>query len=407
MAPQGGAAVQGQATTWLQDLRSALAQFVSTEERLGISAALVALALGIAVFLAPRLVSRATAEFRTRVLAHPRVPDAVTDAAWLFPATVVVRTLQLAVFVGATLSLLLLWGYTGLAADLTEVLAVAVPNAAKLGATVALFAGALVGTNVLEEKLDSYATASDNINAHQQGIVFRVLQLVVLLAVGMAALTVWQVRIGGLLVGAGFLGIVVGMAARQTLGSLIAGFVLMFSRPFELGDWVEIDDAEGIVTDITIINTRLSNADGETVVFPNDRVTNAKITNRTKRNRLRLRLDVGIDYEADIEHAESVAEEALSGLQFVEEVPKPQVMPTTFGDSSIGLQLRFWITNPSAPRRAQAKAEVLRNVKLAFDREGIKIPYPQRELLAREEADGFQLREDRRSRPVERSVSED
>ncbi|RDZ44042.1 mechanosensitive ion channel family protein [Haloferax sp. Atlit-10N] len=407
MAPQGGAAVQGQATTWLQDLRSALAQFVSTEERLGISAALVALALGVAVFLAPRLVSRATAEFRTRVLAHPRVPDAVTDAAWLFPATVVVRTLQLAVFVGVALSLLLLWGYTGLAADFAEVLAVAIPNAAKLGATVALFAGALVGTNVLEEKLDSYATASDNINAHQQGIVFRVLQLVVLLAVGMAALTVWQVRIGGLLVGAGFLGIVVGMAARQTLGSLIAGFVLMFSRPFELGDWVEIDDAEGIVTDITIINTRLSNADGETVVFPNDRVTNAKITNRTKRNRLRLRLDVGIDYEADIEHAESVAEEALTDLKFVEDVPKPQVMPTTFGDSSIGLQLRFWITNPSAPRRAQAKAEVLRSVKLAFDREGIKIPYPQRELLAREEADGFQLREARRSRPVEKSVSKE
>ncbi|ELK49843.1 small conductance mechanosensitive ion channel (MscS) family transporter, partial [Haloferax sp. BAB-2207] len=206
---------------------------------------------------------------------------------------------------------------------------------------------------------------------------------------------------------AGFLGIVVGMAARQTLGSLIAGFVLMFSRPFELGDWVEIDDAEGIVTDITIINTRLSNADGETVVFPNDRVTNAKITNRTKRNRLRLRLDVGIDYEADIERAESVAEEALSDLKFVEGVPKPQVMPTTFGDSAIGLQLRFWITSPSAPRRAQAKAEVLRSVKLAFDREGIKIPYPQRELLAREEADGFQLREDRRSQPVETSVSED
>lgn len=54
MAPQGGAAGSGQATTWLQDLRSTLAQFVSTEERLGISAALVALALGIAVFLAPR-----------------------------------------------------------------------------------------------------------------------------------------------------------------------------------------------------------------------------------------------------------------------------------------------------------------------------------------------------------------
>ncbi|KAB1194011.1 mechanosensitive ion channel [Haloferax sp. MBLA0076] len=392
-------------TPWVEDLRSTLAQFVSTEERIGLSAALVVLALGIALFLAPRIVSRVRVEFHDRVLEHSKVPDPVTDVTWMFPTTIIVRTLQVAIFVGTGLSLLWLWGFTGLADDVVAVLQVAVPNLAKIGVTLVLFAGALAGTNVLEEQLDAYAKNSENINAHQQGIAFRVLQVVVLLAVGMATLTVWDFEIGGILVGAGFLGIVVGMAARQTLGSLIAGFVLMFSRPFELGDWVKIDDAEGIVTDITIINTRLSNADGETVVFPNDRVTNAKITNRTKRNRLRLRMDVGIDYETDIDHAEDVAREALTDLQFVESVPEPQVVPTTFGDSSIGLQLLFWITNPSAPRRMRAKAEVLRNVKTAFDREGIKIPFPQRELLAREEADGFQLRNERRSQPVSKSVS--
>ncbi|WP_396612355.1 mechanosensitive ion channel family protein [Haloferax sp. S1W] len=378
--------------SWVESLRSTLAQFVSTEERIGISAALVTLALGLSLYLAPRLVSRASTEFHNRVLQHPKVPDAVHDVAWLFPATVLIRTLQLTIFVGVGLALLLLWGYDSVAVTAAAIIAMAIPNIAKLVTTFVLLAGAFVGTNVLEAQLDSYANSVDHINAHQQGIVFRVLQVVVLLAVGMASLTVWQFKIGGLLAGAGFLGIVVGMAARQTLGALIAGFVLMFSRPFELGDWVEIDDAEGIVTDITIINTRLSNADGETVVFPNDRVTNAKITNRTKRNRLRLRLNVGIDYETDIDHAETVAKEALSDLQFVESVPEPQVMPTTFGDSSIGLQVLFWITNPSAPRRMRAKAEVLRSIKTAFDREGIKIPYPQRELLAREEASGFKIR---------------
>ncbi|MFC7201947.1 mechanosensitive ion channel family protein [Haloferax namakaokahaiae] len=393
------------AATWVESIRSTLAQFVSTEERIGISAALVVLALGVAVYLAPKVVTRTATEINERVLSHDRIPDAVNDVAWMFPATVVVKTLQLTVFVGVGISLLLLWGYEGLAADISLIIARAIPNVARIATTVVLLAAALVGTNILEEQLDAYASQSDHINAHQQGIAFRVLQVVVLLAVGMATLTVWNFEIGGLLVGAGFLGIVVGMAARQTLGSLIAGFVLMFSRPFELGDWVEIDGAEGIVTDITIINTRLSTADGETVVFPNDRVTNAKITNRTKRNRLRLRMDVGIDYDADIEHAEEVAKEAFTDLKFVEEVPQPQVIPTAFGDSSIGLQLRFWITNPSAPRRAQAKAEVLRNVKTAFDREGIKIPYPQRELLAREEADGFQLKNERRSQPVKKSVS--
>ncbi|WP_410767191.1 mechanosensitive ion channel family protein [Haloferax sp. DFSO60] len=393
------------AATWIESVRSTLAQFVSTEERIGISAALIILAFGVALYLAPRIVSRAASEFHNRVLSHTKVPDQVGDVAWMFPAKILIRTLQVAIFVGVGLSLLVLWGYGSLALTATAIIAVIIPNILKVGLTLGLLAGAFVGTNILEAQLDTYASNSDHINAHQQGIAFRVLQVVVLIAVGMATLTVWQFELDGLLVGAGFLGIVVGMAARQTLGSLIAGFVLMFSRPFELGDWVEIDGAEGIVTDITIINTRLSNADGETVVFPNDRVTNAKITNRTKRNRLRLKLDVGIDYDADIEHAEEVATGAFTDLKFVEEVPQPQVIPTTFGDSSIGLQLRFWITNPSAPRRAQAKAEVLRSVKTAFDDEGIKIPFPQRELLAREEVDGFQLKHERRSQPVKKSVS--
>ncbi|ELZ82979.1 small conductance mechanosensitive ion channel (MscS) family transporter [Haloferax elongans ATCC BAA-1513] len=392
----------GGIVSWVENLRSTLAQFVSTEERIGISAAIVTLALGLALYLAPRVVSRAATELHDRVLEHPRVPDAVYDVAWMFPATVLVRTLQLTIFVGVGLALLLLWGYDAAALTVAAIIARALPNVAKLATTAFLLGGAFIGTNVLEDRLESYANSVDHINAHQQGIVFRVLQVVVLLAAGMATLTVWQFELDGLLVGAGFLGIVVGMAARQTLGSLIAGFVLMFSRPFELGDWVEIDDAEGIVTDITIINTRLSNADGETVVFPNDRVTNAKITNRTKRNRLRLRLNVGIDYEADIERAEEIAKNALTDLQFVESVPEPQVMPTTFGDSSIGLQVLFWITNPSAPRRMRAKAEVLRGVKTAFDREGIKIPYPQRELLAREEASGFKIRgEGPKTEPME------
>jgi len=69
-------------------------------------------------------------------------------------------------------------------------------------------------------------------------------------------------NVGGLLVGAGFLGIVVGMAARQTLGAILAGFVLMFSRPFEVGDWVEIGDHEGTVTEISIMSTRLRSFDG-------------------------------------------------------------------------------------------------------------------------------------------------
>jgi len=190
-----------------------------------------------------------------------------------------------------------------------------------------------------------------------------------------------------LLVGAGFLGIVVGMAARQTLGSLFAGFVLMFSRPFEIGDWVQIRDHEGTVTDITIINTRMQSLDGETVVIPNDNVSNSTIVNYTDHDRLRLRVEVGVDYGTDVDRARELAREAIGELDRVRPSPRPQVVPTTFGDSAVILEARFWIDQPNAFRRAQVTAEVVEAIKTAYDDAGVPIPFPQRTIGQRTQAD--------------------
>ena len=389
-------------TDLLSTLRSILTQVTSTEARLGVSLLLLLAAAATTLVVAPRVVDRGLRAFKGRVLDNRRVPDAVDEVSWLLSPTLVIRLLQTSIVVLVGLAVLVVWGREDLALLVVAVLGAAAPLAGKLGATLGLVAGGIVGTRLLEDRLSAYAARSDNINQHQEGVVFRVLQVVVLLAVGLATLTVWGENLDGLLVGAGFLGIVVGMAARQTLGSLIAGFVLMFSRPFEIGDWVEIDGEEGIVSDITIINTRLRNFDGETIVFPNDRVSNATVTNRTRRGQLRLSLDVGVDYDADLDHAEAVAQDTLEAVDEVNDVPAPVVVPTTFGDSAIGLRLRYWIKNPSAPRRMRTNAAVVRAIKRAFDREGIKIPYPQRELVAREETDGFRVN---RSEEVRRPES--
>ncbi|MDX1744703.1 MAG: mechanosensitive ion channel family protein, partial [Halobacteriales archaeon] len=191
------------------------------------------------------------------------------------------------------------------------------------------------------------------------------------------------VNISGLLVGAGFLGIVLGLAAQQTLGALIAGFILMFSRPFEIGDWVEIGDHEGIVTDITIVNTRVQTFDGEYVMLPNDVVSGSPIVNRTRKGRLRIRVDIGVDYGTDLDHARSVVMDALSDLEEILQVPQPQVIMRTFADSSIVLQARFWIDKPTSRRRWRARTAAIRAIKAAFDEEGITIPFPQRTVSNR------------------------
>jgi small-conductance mechanosensitive channel len=181
------------------------------------------------------------------------------------------------------------------------------------------------------------------------------------------------------------------MAARQTLGALLAGFVLMFSRPFEIGDWVEVDGMEGIVTDISIVNTRIQTFSGEYVMIPNDIVSGEKIVNKSRKGRLRVEVEVGVDYDADVERAADLAKQTMKDCDEVLTVPTPQVVLKEFGDSAIVLGLRGWIDKPSARRQWRARTEVIEEVKKAFDREGVKIPFPQRELAGREESGGFRV----------------
>jgi small conductance mechanosensitive channel len=284
---------------------------------------------------------------------------------------------------------LVVWGYVDVAVAAVEAILGTIPLFVRVLVTISLVAATLVGVVVIEDRVDAYAEESDAVNQHQQGVVFRVLQVSVLVAATIASLSVWGVNLGGLLVGAGFLGIVIGTAARTTIGSLIAGFVLMFARPFEIGDWVAIGEDEGTVTDITIINTRIRNPSGEEVVIPNENVLNATVTNRTSMQRLRLSVDVGVDYDADVEAAEAVVQDALEDLNRVLSNPTPQVVPKSLGDSAVVLECRFWIDHPSPAKRAMVTADVVRGVKAALDDAGIKIPYPQRELLGREEDSGL------------------
>ncbi|MFB6125024.1 MAG: mechanosensitive ion channel family protein [Halanaeroarchaeum sp.] len=320
------------------------------------------------------------------------VRDRLADVMpWWLSERFAVRALQLVVLAAAVFAALLVWGEGSLVVEVATAVTLSVPVMTQVAITLALFVSAWFGVDVLQAWLDGVTERSEQFSKHQEEIAFRVLQITLFSAVGLGVLTLWGVDLGGLLVGAGFLGIVVGMAARQTLGSLLAGFVLMFSRPFEIGDWVQIGDQEGIVTDITIVNTRLENFDGEFVVIPNDMVSNATILNRSKKGRLRLRVEVGVDYESDPDRAQEVAVEALSAVDTLLTVPRPKALTRRLADSAVVIELRFWIDKPSARRRAKATSEAIRAVKRAYDEAGIKIPYPQRELTGREETGGFRV----------------
>ncbi|WP_277553044.1 mechanosensitive ion channel family protein [Halobaculum limi] len=288
----------------------------------------------------------------------------------------------------------------------------ALPTEVVTGATVVqvlLSVGIIVGATLLtrltKRTIRNVGREQVALSDHQTEIAHHVVQVAVYAVSLLVVFTVWGINPGNLLVGAGFAGIVLGLAARQTLGAVLAGFVVLFSRPFELGDWVVVGDQEGVVTDITIVNTQIRTFDDEYVMIPNDIVTNQDLVNRSRKGRLRLNLDVGVDYTTDVDEAIDVAEEAMRGHDLVMSAPDPHVVLTGFDDSSIGLRLRFYIDNPSARKMWKARTRVTLAVKRAFDDAGIKIPYPQRELSGRAETGGFRVADAEDGRTERQSVT--
>ena len=316
---------------------------------------------------------------------------------------VTVAALSLAAIGGVVAALVVVWGVEAQAWERLRSLQVGATVIARLALTMGFFAAVYVGTGLLDRAVERLTKTQDGVTDHQAEILFRILQITMYIAALVAALGFWDVNLGGLLIGAGFAGIVLGMAARQTLGAVIAGLVLMFSRPFEIGDWVKIGEKHGIVTDITIVNTRLQTFDGEYVMLPNDLVGSNEVVNRSRKGRLRIHVEVGVDYGTDVEHAMDVAKSALSDLDDVLSVPRPQVVLKEMADSAVVLDMRVWIDKPSSRRRWRAQTAVIREVKAAFEQEGIKIPFPQREVSGRAETGGFRVRE----QPVEEGDVED
>ncbi|WP_241154872.1 mechanosensitive ion channel family protein [Halorubrum sp. CSM-61] len=300
--------------------------------------------------------------------------------------TDVVRTVQWTVVTAATFAftgfLVGVWRLTGEVESAFEFIVIGPSDLIRALVTVIVLAGAYTAT-LLTRRTIAYGTGHGVVSKHQQEIAHHVVQIVMFVPAIAFVVTLWGIPVQSLFLGAGALGVVVGFAARKTLSGAFSGFIILFARPFEVGDWIAVSDREGIVTDITLYNTQIRTFDEEHVLVPNDEVTGSEVTNFTRSDSLRLTTDVGIDYDADVAAAARVATEAMEECDAVNDAPSPDVIRRQFGDSAVVLRLRYWIQPPTIQRKWNAQNAVVEAVKAAFEREGIRIPFPQRELSNR------------------------
>ena len=349
------------------DLQSVLAGNVG---RLAVSALIVAVVLA--------------ARYLTRRL--KRRDDDISSTRRLLLSTSVA-----AVTAAGAIALIGVWDRSGALIEAVQSAATA-DQLSNVVLAVVLLAIAYAVADFLGGAIREIASESASISDHQQEVILRLTQLSLYTGALLVVVGLFTDNVGGLLVGAGFLGIVVGMAARQTLGAVLAGFVLMFSRPFEIGDWVEIGDHEGTITGISIMSTRLRSFDGEIITLPNDDVRAGSIIDRSRRSRLRIEIEVGVDYDTDVDRAVAVVEDAVAGVDDVAATPEPNAVTKRFADSAVVLGLRYWIRNPSMRKRWRTQTAAMSAMKSDLEADDIVIPFPQQTLSARaEDAPGPQL----------------
>ena len=183
------------------------------------------------------------------------------------------------------------------------------------------------------------------------------------------------IKLSGLLVAGGILGIVIGFASQTVVSNFISGLFLLIEKPIKIGDGISVGDVSGVVKDIRILSTTIRTWDGIYVRVPNEKVFNSSIQNFVAHAARRFEYKIGIAYKDDADKAIKIIENLLEEHPLILKEPAPQIFVEELGESSVNLTIKIWA--PSA-HWYSVKTEMLWKIKVALEKEGIEIPFPQR-----------------------------
>ena len=184
----------------------------------------------------------------------------------------------------------------------------------------------------------------------------------------------------GILASLAVFSLIIGLAVQQTLGNMLNSFMLAVDQPFEVGDRILVEGVTGTVMSVGILSTKILTLTEELVVIPNNRLVDSTITNYARGggdglgSRVTLTLDIGVDYDERSSHVKQVIMDVAKKCPLVEDDPPPRVLLRELADFSKNYRLYAWISDYS--EEFLATDWLLREVDIAFGREGISIPYP-------------------------------
>jgi len=223
---------------------------------------------------------------------------------------------------------------------------------------------------------------------HHQVMIRRVFFYLVFLLFAVAALREAGFSLEVVLGAAGILTVAIGFASQTSASNIISGLFLVMEKPFEIGDTIEVDATIGEVVAIDLLSVKLRTADNLYVRIPNETLIKTRVINRSRFPIRRIDLVLGIAYAEDVEKVRDLLLELAQQNTVCLEEPKPFVLVTGFGASSVDLQFSFWV-----PRGEflDGRGSMMIAVKKALDEHGIEIPFPHTSVYAGSHSEPFRV----------------
>lgn len=169
----------------------------------------------------------------------------------------------------------------------------------------------------------------------------------------------------------------VGLALKDSLQNFAAGVMLIVLKPFKVGDFVEVASTTGFVEKVMLFSTLLRATDNREIIIPNGRIYQGTLTNYTARETRRIDMVFGIHYDSDLRKAKQILQDLIAADERILQEPESLVAVSELAESSVNFTVRVWVNTEDFWK---VRFNFIESVKLAFDDQGVVIPFPQVEM---------------------------
>ncbi|MDI6400476.1 mechanosensitive ion channel [Balneolaceae bacterium ANBcel3] len=245
-----------------------------------------------------------------------------------------------------------------------------------IGAVVMLVLGWLIA-GWAYKRIKRWGEKTEKMDSTLTPLLAKIVRILILAATLLAVLSKFGFETTSLIALLGAAGLTIGLAMQGTLSNVASGVMLLSFRPFEVGDFVSITGITGIVDEVGLFMTKMHTLDNIFIIVPNSRIWGAEIMNFSRNETRRVDMVFGISYTDDIDKAIRLIKEELSAEERVLKEPEPLVAVGELGDSSVDLWVRPWTKRVDF---FATKLDLTKKIKQRFDKEGITIPFPQRDV---------------------------